>query len=576
MWAYNNAEQYGSTMVLELDTDVIGIGELIRQNRFSVPEHQRAYAWTSNEVADLWSDITQALTDEPAGYFVGQIVLGIDDDETNRKRIIDGQQRLATVSLLYAAIVSLLRSRDEDNGDRERADEFDRTFLATKDLLTLERTHRIELGPLDNAFFVSLLTAAATTSAVDAPTRESHRLLNSAYTDLRTRLDEYAPAGSPDWRERVVALALYVTTRVVTITVSAGTEDNAFLIFETLNDRGMQLTPSDLLKNLLFARSKTRLSEAQTLWSQMAGTLEAMSDDTSITQFIRHYWISSKGPVRDKQLYKTIKTEVTTPAQAIQLTTALAAAAKTYAAITNPDAAHWANSTERDAVRAVATMKAKTVRPLLLSIGQRKHSAQRTKLLTQTMKSTVRLAIAGRLGSGPTEDGVGECARKVRDGSVTSVAKLKTALGPAAVSDAEFKEAFETYRTRNSRQARFLLRAVEVQRRTDTKETVELTPSADETTVNLEHVLPRNPAPKTWTGFSADDVASHAYRLGNMVLLSKAMNAALKNGDFPTKEKVLAASELVTTSEVGDLPDWTQTTISERQKRLADTAVRVW
>ncbi len=563
-------------MVLELDTSVIGIGSLIAQNRFSVPEHQRAYAWTSNEVTDLWHDITQAMAEEPGGYFLGQIVLGIDHDDPARSRIIDGQQRLATVSLLYAAIVSLLRSRSAGDGNIERAEEFDRTFLATRDRRTLERSHRLELGPLDNGFFEGLLTASATDSDREDPTRESHRRLRDAYVELRSSLEEFAPESSSGWLEEVIALAEYIESKVITITVSAGSADNAFLIFETLNDRGMQLTPSDLLKNLLFARSKHRLAEAQRWWSSMTGTLEVLSDDTTITQFIRHYWISAKGPVRDKQLYKSIKQAVTTPAAAVKLTKDLAEAARAYAAITNPDSPHWANTVEREAVRVVSTMKARTIRPLLLAVGQRKADKTRTALLAQVMKSTVRLAVAGRLGTGTTEDGAGECARSVRAGSVTSVAKLSSALGAAGVSDADFVDAFRIYRTRNSKQARYLLRAIEVQRRTDDSVSVELTPNQDETKINLEHVLPRNPTKGTWPAYSDDDVAAFAHRLGNLVLLSATLNRKLKNGDYSSKEPHLAASELVTTAEVAGRADWSKEDIAQRQARLAEVAVRVW
>jgi uncharacterized protein with ParB-like and HNH nuclease domain len=138
-------------MPLSLDTDVIGIGNLLKQGTFMVPEHQRSYAWEDAEVTDLWRDVRLAMDEEPEGYFLGQVVLGASSEQSQRSTVIDGQQRLATVSLLYAAMAAVFRARDTDGGDIERAAELDRDFLASKDKETLERTSYLQLGPNDTS-----------------------------------------------------------------------------------------------------------------------------------------------------------------------------------------------------------------------------------------------------------------------------------------------------------------------------------------------------------------------------------------------------------------------------------------
>lgn len=101
-------------------------------------------------------------------------------------------------------------------------------------------------------------------------------------------------------------------------------------------------------------------------------------------------------------------------------------------------------------------------------------------------------------------------------------------------------------------------------------------PNPDESQLNLEHVLPQNAVPTDWTGItSAEDVQTWAYRLGNMVLLSKKENN-IGNGNFQSKISVLKASAMKLTSEIGRKQDWTRKHIETRQKELAKLAIKTW
>ncbi|MXZ77980.1 MAG: DUF262 domain-containing protein [Acidimicrobiia bacterium] len=564
-------------MDLNLDTKVIGIGTLLLQNHFNVPRHQRSYAWTESEVSDLWNDTIQALSDEPGGYFLGQIVLGEGEDPDNRRQIIDGQQRLATITLIFAGIASLLRERDEgDESNIERAEVYISDFISKKDRSSLQNTYRVCLSTRDNSFFEELLLSAAEGTTLPEPGRESHKQLIEAYNFLKTEINRYAPTKVPDWLERLGKLTDYICERLFVITVMARSNENAFLIFETLNDRGMQLTPADLIKNLLYSLSGDRIEEIQHSWDSMVATLETISDDPPVTQFIRHYWISTRGSVRDKQLYKVIKSEITTGDDAITFTAALTQAAKLYVAITIDDSKTWKSEQDREAIRVIGLYRSHTIRPLLLAIGDMRHSQKRTDLIQQVMRSTIRLAIAGRLGSGSVEEGAGSAARSVRSGGVTSPAKLVSVLGRAHISDADFEAAFNTYSVNNGRRARYLLRALENLARSKSSQSPELVAINDESIVNLEHILPRNPESGSWTHFSADDARVFANRLGNQVLMRSDVNSVLGNGEYSEKEEALSTSDLELTKIASGLAEWTILEIDRRQQHLAKLAVELW
>lgn len=87
------------------------------------------------------------------------------------------------------------------------------------------------------------------------------------------------------------------------------TDADAYLIFETLNDRGADLTIADLLKNYLFGRAGTKLDAVRDGWMQVLGALDISAENALFTTFLRHYWSSKHGAIRERELYKSIKSE---------------------------------------------------------------------------------------------------------------------------------------------------------------------------------------------------------------------------------------------------------------------------
>jgi hypothetical protein len=105
-----------------IHADLIGIGKLLKNSRFSVPPHQRPYAWQQEQVQELYRDVTDAKNRKSEEYFLGTIVLANGPD--GRQSIIDGQQRLVTVSVLIAAI----RDYFAQNGQMQRAEDIGREY----------------------------------------------------------------------------------------------------------------------------------------------------------------------------------------------------------------------------------------------------------------------------------------------------------------------------------------------------------------------------------------------------------------------------------------------------------------
>ena len=129
-----------------IDTQLIGIGEIIKNNHLSVPSYQRSYAWDQDNVADLMDDIGRAIEKKETEYFLGTAVLS---SNANELEIIDGQQRIATTSIFIAAIRNWLLDSDLEDTD-VRAGILERDFLFDKDLQTLEVRPKLRLNLVDH------------------------------------------------------------------------------------------------------------------------------------------------------------------------------------------------------------------------------------------------------------------------------------------------------------------------------------------------------------------------------------------------------------------------------------------
>ena len=209
--------------------------------------------------------------------------------------MIDGQQRLATVSLFYAAMRDIFKARSD-----ERAAEVERDFLGRKNMATRELEPNLRLNAEDNDIFQRLI-AGDRDVANGLKSQDSHRRLVDAYDLLRQRLEALI-SGLPaeTWQAPLVEWHDYMLRRAKVIEVHVSNENRAFVIFETLNDRGLNLSTADLLKGHLFGTSGSRIEECKVAWSLTMAPFVSQGENVDADTFLRHYWASTRGVARVK------------------------------------------------------------------------------------------------------------------------------------------------------------------------------------------------------------------------------------------------------------------------------------
>ena len=172
-----------------------GIAHELKSRLLAVPIYQRSYAWTADELGDFWNDLRAEFSESAPEYFLGTLVL-TRQASPPRDTIIDGQQRLATTSVLLAAI------RDEfiARHDKTRADIVQRDYLSTSDLASATEISRLTLNSEDAHFFERRIVNS---DIAVAPSRPSHHLLVAAYEHFRREIKKVADDAGPDWATRL-------------------------------------------------------------------------------------------------------------------------------------------------------------------------------------------------------------------------------------------------------------------------------------------------------------------------------------------------------------------------------------
>lgn len=554
------------SQVQEISIQLDGISNVLKTRRFRVPAYQRSYAWETEHVEALLADISDAIKAKEKEYFLGSIV--VTGPVERRFEVVDGQQRLTTISLLISAI----RDRFRSEGDQEADTSIRNDFLANVDRKTKEREPKLSLNEVDNEIYQELIEDKSSIDPSRYP-RQSHKRLLVAAEYMRRYIDELC-VQSPDSEETLHEWLDYLESNLKVILVIAPDDSNAFVIFETLNDRGLELAISDLLKNYLFHRSGDKLEETKNRWLTMVATLESASDDPLVVTYLRHFAMSKYGLVREKELFGIIKRKVTSKKLALQFSTELSNTAKTYAGLINTDHDLWLgyDVATRDAVYALNLLGMVQVRPLLLAILDKFEPKKVSSALKRLVSVAVRFQIVGGAGGGTLERIYSDAARGVTEGKLNSIDDILKGFSTLP-TDSAFIAAFSVASISKQALARYYLRMLETGA---PGASTELVPNTDAGRVNLEHILPITPSEKWLESWNADDVKAYQRRLGNMAIMASKMNSAIGNGDFAAKKSEFIKSDFYFTKMSSQFDTWNQAAIESRQAAMAETAAKVW
>ena len=497
------------------DTKTVSFQELIGNGKkYKIPEFQRDFSWKEENWEDLWQDLKDIYEDKETQHYMGAIVL----QNTKEKKtfvVVDGQQRITTLSLYILAIVKNLKNlvlKDTDvENNKERIKKILDIYIGEKSISDLYYKSKLTLNENNDSFYQSRILEFKEPVNY-AKLRDSEKLIYDAYIYFHKRLNKYFSDVNGEKLGKFLEKTLDGLTF---IQITVDDDISAYTVFETLNARGVELTTTDLLKNYLFAivaplgKTGSEFKILKENWQQIVDIVGLKK----FPVFLRFYLNSKQEIVRKERLFKEIKKEVKTPKQAIELIDVLKETAYLYAAILNPTDDFWSEHPNQKNIRQSLTeLKLFGVsQPIPLLFAINKHN---NLWLPQILKLLVSISM---------EKVYNKISMEISNGEIINITQIKEYLNTIYINDDTFFNTFKakTISTngRNKSLVKYILTKIENQ--IANKEY-----SDNDSNYTIEHILPEN-YDEEWNEKFSNEADKYVYRLGNYSLLEEKKNRCI-------------------------------------------------
>jgi hypothetical protein len=555
------------------------VRKVLESGYYTIPRFQRPYRWRLANVEDFWND---TIASNDSDYFIGSIVVYRVSESTHG--IVDGQQRLTTITMLLCALRDAFQDQgfaDLANGTHnliERKDIEDRkqyvlqtetSYPYLQEYIQKFASPDVEQEPgpeernLQEAFEFLCENLKSTVQAIRANTSISHEKQSA---QIRKALTEI--------RDKALRLKL--------IFIELENEDDAYVIFETINTRGEDLKLSDLVKNHLLKLLKPKnlkVDLPKERWSKMVELLEECPEDLSVSSFLHHFWLSKYDYTTEKKLFKELKKRVKHD-NVEEFFNDLTRDARLYREIHETEFRTWrADEVDiRNALRAMSLFKVKQQMPMVISVLReydakrlkRKHAAEMLRVIENFHFCFT--AVTSQRSSGGISLMYALHARKLlaaKDlpAKLAVLKELKQKLRDRLPSRPEFIANFseilysDQY-TKQKKLVQYILNRVTEHHCTGV--------TLDYDRMTIEHLAPQNGKSPT---VKPEEVAS----LGNLLLLDPKLNTKLGNKDFVAKKTALQSSQAWLDDVIVNATVWGSAEIQQRTANLAALAFdTVW
>lgn len=530
---------------------------------FTIPGYQRPYAWGRDQAQELLDDLLGALATTPAQlsdaapYFLGTIVL-IKSDASPEATVVDGQQRLTTLTLLLSAVRATVQNTAVQTGITKRIYEHGDVVSAT------QARYRLLLRERDRDFFREYVQHE---NGLDALAK-LNAVLPDAQARLRTNAQVFMDGLAKLQQAQLVRLVQFVITRCYLVTVATPDLDSAYRIFGVLNSRGLDLSATDILKAEIIGGIEPALRDDYTKkWEDEEEDL-GRDEFGDLFSHIRMVYRKAKP---QGTLLKEFKEHVA-PAQQPRafVDEVLLPMAQAFSELRNADYASQYHAEQVNSyLRWLNRLEFNDWVPpaLVFFIRHRQHPATVLSFFRDLERLGYSM-LARKAGVNERIERFSALTRAVESGS-----DLFATWSPLQLSPEEQFQIYAAlngalYETHSSRALALLLLRLDHLMSDGSA-------SYQHDVVSVEHVMPQQPAPNGQWAAWVPDKAMHqlwVHRLGNLALLSRKKNSSASNRDFDWKKSAYFTKGGVTafalTTQVLQYADWTTDVMQQRQDAM--------
>ncbi|MEI6039745.1 MAG: DUF262 and DUF1524 domain-containing protein [Candidatus Berkelbacteria bacterium] len=536
--------------------------------QFIIPIYQRTYSWTTKQCDELWSDILRAVkSEETGGHFIGSIVY-IENGlyqvaAVSKLLVIDGQQRLTTLSLLMMAIRDSIADQDETSDMSKR--KINNYYLINSEEEG-DLKYRLMLTKSDREAFINLLEGRSAVENQSGRINENYNFFINKIKELNIDVEELYKGIS----------------KLIIVDIALDRDrDNPQLIFESLNSTGLDLSQADLIRNyvLMGLEQDDQVEVYEKSWYPMEQSFGHAEYSVLFDRFMRDYLTIKTGRIPNiNQIYENFKVY----ASSCKLTISEIVAdvyhhSKRFVEL----AFERVNDTEiRGTIKDINTLKVDVAYPFLMVVLE---DYDQNRIIKEELIEILRLVESYVFRRGvcgiPTNSmnkTFGNLAKFIdRDNYLESVKAVLLAKDSYRrfPNDEEFMSELLIKDVYNFSRRNYLLDKLENFGR---KEKV----SVD--TFTIEHIMPQNPKLSSeWQANLGDNwkeiQEKYLHTIGNLTLTG--YNPELSDKAFADKQSMEGGfkdSPIRLNYSLANLPSWNEEEITKRGKELAVKAVKIW
>ncbi|BBD54015.1 DUF262 domain-containing protein [Planktothrix agardhii] len=558
--------------------------------QFQIPLFQRPYSWTKEKWETLWEDLIKLYSNEVEGsYFLGAIVtqsIPGTADGISPYLVIDGQQRLITLTILLAAMQHTLRSEKnqqfKDKYQKLAGELYDQ--ILTNQYKEGEDFYKVLPTKEDSRNYQSLLKLKKDKNEVK---KEGEGRINEAYKFFQKRLKE--PILEEEIALDLAKFKTVILERLLLVNITSDEQDNPYLIFESLNYKGQELSQADLVRNYIFMRLPHERREEiyRNKWLPLQEEFKAnmrQKEKEYADELTTAFWFYLRKdgePVIEKGVYKAIKNrfDTTTPNEMESKLEELVQFANYYQRLKFYDKEpevklrRWFDRLLR--------LDFTTCHIFLLNVydeyAQQKLSLKEFETILRYLESYFVRRWFADVSTRSLGNVFNNLYREVKATNPNNLVDgLRTVLigyekAKIWPSDEEFREKFVTksvYSSTNINRVQFILESLNVSL---SKEKV------DPQNLTIEHIMPQklNSQWKAMLEQNSNQVYKELlHTLGNLTLT--AYNGELGNKPFDEKKSIYLQSNVSLNRYFQNITHWNAEEIKHRADKLADIAIQVW
>ncbi|EHA6439800.1 TPA: DUF262 domain-containing protein [Clostridium perfringens] len=556
---------------------------------FEIPDYQRAYSWTKENLKQLVEDIWESVElnkargnkefDQYEPYFLGSIVLcskEYKDDGCGIYDVIDGQQRLTSIIMLIAAIRDLI-----DNEEYKKVLS-DLIYQKPNVLMGIKESIRVKARGKEEEFFKKyILTNGGTELVKDLEMEELSEAKQNMVNAIEVFRDSFFNENGELLEEKLNEFIVYLLQKVVLVVITTESFTSAFRLFNVINARGLPLTDSDLLKseNLRVMNPEIR-KEYTDIWEsheqdlgkekldQIIGFMRTMKLKNKVEESV--YEEFSKKIFRNEPEYLGVNF--------VNHLTAVKALYDKYIIDGNLEGV---SEEEKSYYKNLINIMREFLPydDWMAAVIRFAEKFNDDKLVLEFVKVLEKRLVIDWVNGNSFADRLNRVygileAIEEKD-SLEEIKEAPVFLYDLERTTAYFENALndiDFYSKGRMMIPKYIFVRLDMEKRAN-----EVLDYSDK--IMIEHVLPRNAKEAYWKdNFSADQRRNWANKFGNLVIITGAKNTRANNKPFGEKvEQYLSKkSDFAITKEVLELSDWNMDSLKDRHESLVNRALELW